>query len=179
METEQMTDKNYLEELYRQTEGNIETQKSMYEVGTTIGLEKDEAGSVAQDLIVEGLAELRTLAGNISITREGLKSLGIASSAPAATGAITTFGKEMIMTESDNDVATGLINEIKTFTASLQVDYSVLEEIVIDIKTIELHMLSPHPKNGVMRELFRSLHSTISSQDENPITERLLVVINS
>ena len=173
-----MTDKNYLDELYRQTEGNIETQISMYDVGATIGLAKDEAGSIAQDLIVEGLVELRTLAGGISITVEGLKSLGIVPSAQATTGDIATLGEEVTMNENDRIVVTGLLGDIKAYTASLQTDYPVLEEIVIDIKTIELHMLSPHPKNAVTRELFRSLYSTLMSHDESPITERLMIAIN-
>ncbi len=38
-------------------------------------LDKDQAGALGQDLVVEGLVDLRTLAGGISITSQGLEML--------------------------------------------------------------------------------------------------------
>jgi len=172
-----MTDKNYLNELYRQTDGDIEIQISMYDIGANIGLEKDEAGAIAQDLIIEGLVELRTLAGSISITSDGLRSLGIIVSTPNTTGDNSILSKEAVMNESDNTIITTLLAEIKTFTASMQTDYPVLEEIVIDIKTIELHMMSPHPKTQVIRELLKSLLTTFANENNNPIAEKLALIV--
>ncbi len=173
-----MTNKNYLNELFRQTEGNIETQISMYDVGAAIGLEKNETSAIAQDLIVEELAELRTLAGSISITPNGLKELGIiVPEIKAADDNTCCLGEEVVMSESDNRAIITLLEDLKTFTASMQTDYPILEETVFDIKTIELHMMSPHPKNAVIRELLRSLLTTLSSEDHNPITEKIALMI--
>ena len=173
-----MTDKHFLDELFRQTDGNIETQISMYDVGTGIGLEKNEAGAIAQDLIIEELAELRTLTGNISITPKGLKELGIIVPEIKATNDNTCcLGEEVVVSENDNTAITTLLSELKTFTASMQTDYPVLEEIVFDIKTIELHLMSPHPKTAVIRELLRSLLTTLSSEDHNPISEKITLII--
>ncbi len=79
MDSEDLKSKDYLEELYRQTGGDVEVQVSMYDVGAAIGLDKTEAGSLAEQLMVQGQTELRTLAGGISITPEGLAVLGIST----------------------------------------------------------------------------------------------------
>lgn len=173
-----MTDKHFLDELFRQTDGNIETQISMYDVGAGIGLEKNEAGAIAQDLIIEDLAELRTLTGNISITSKGLKELGIiVPEIKVADDDTSSFDGEVVMSKNDNTAITTLLAEVKTFTASMQTDYPVLEEIILDIKTIELHMMSPHPKTAVIRELLRSLLTTLSSEEHNPIVEKIALMI--
>ncbi len=179
MESENMTAKNYLDEIYRQTDGNIDTQISMYDVGTSLGLEKGEASSIAQNLIVEGLVELQTLAGGISITLDGLKSLGITPSIPAVSDDTPVLGNGPVMNEGDSMVVTTLLGEVKKHLSSFTTDYPVLEEIIIDIKTIELQMLSPNPKNGVIRELLQSLHTALSSQKDSSIAQRLQATINS
>ena len=77
MNEEEMISVAYLQELYNTTKGNTETQVSMYDLGPALGLEKTAAGKIAEDLMVLGFIELKTLAGGISITDEGLKKLGI------------------------------------------------------------------------------------------------------
>jgi len=37
-----------------------------------------------------------------------------------------------------------------------------LEEMVMDIKTIEIQMLSPHPKTGIIREILKSIARCLS-----------------
>ena len=69
---------DFLTELYNSTDGDTSRQVSMYDIGGTLGLEKSSAGAVAEELIVDGYAELVTLSGGISITSNGLKELNIA-----------------------------------------------------------------------------------------------------
>ena len=64
--------KQYLLELYEQSQGESQSESSMYEIGAALGLEKSEAGALAEDLIIEGYAELKNLAGGITITAEGI-----------------------------------------------------------------------------------------------------------
>jgi len=44
--------------------------------------------------------------------------------------------------------------------------YGQWEEMVIDIKTIEVQMLSPHPKTAVIREVLRSMVQCLPEKDD-------------
>ena len=77
MSFEDSSRQRFLQELYNRAEGDFEIQISMYDLGTDLGLEKDEAAVFAQELFVEGLAEMKTLSGGMGITQKGLQALGI------------------------------------------------------------------------------------------------------
>ena len=82
MDNDNLEAKRYLTELCTKTQGDIGAQVSMYNVGAAIGLEKTEAGMVAEALIVEGLAELRSLSGGIGITAQGVAMIQGAGGGP-------------------------------------------------------------------------------------------------
>lgn len=180
MDNDDLTITSYMEELYRLTGGDIECLVSMYDVGATIGLDKNAAGSLAEQLMVQGLAELKTLSGGITITIEGLSSLGVSVSTPSAdagTGYLQ-LGKETIITDSDRQTIQLLTEEVKSVVREHKIDYSLLEEIVIDLKTIEVQLLSPHPKTRIFTELFRSLQSVLSSAKADDIAAKLGAAMN-
>lgn len=151
--------KAFLYELYTRTEGNPEAQVSMYEVGQALGLEKDEAGTLAESLYIQGLAELKTLSGGIGITREGLAALeinidlGPDPSLSLGTGRVLE-GRTALDT---------ILQEIKKTLEAARMSYPQLEEILMDIKTIEVQMLSPAPKTAVIREVLKSIHANFES----------------
>ncbi len=157
--------KNFLEELYRRTKGDPAAQVSMYEVGAAIGLNKGEAGSLAESLIVDGLVELKTLAGGIGITEEGLADLGLAAptAQPVEAGLSLSLGP--IANEQDRQTVAELLRQIREAVSGRALAYDYLEEIVIDLKTVELHLLSPKPKVPVLRELFRSLQGALAAAE--------------
>ena len=161
MEFEDNKGKEYLEQLYRLTGGDPQAQVSMYEVGAAIGMEKGAAGSLAEELMVQGQAELRTLAGGISITVDGLAVLGIAVAAPQSGTSGFHLGKGPVADANDRGTMQQIVEEIKKSVARLHLEYSLLEEIVLDVKTIEVQLLSPKPKIAVLREIVRSLHTAL------------------
>lgn len=157
MTNEEQTEKSFLDELYRQTGGEPQNQVSMYEVGSAIGYDKNTAGSLAEELMVKGLAELRTLAGGISITAEGLAILGISAPSTAGSTDAVHLSEGPVVSSEDIAVISDICNEIKADIAMRKTSYERLEEIVIDLKSIEVQLLSPRPKTAVIREIFRSL----------------------
>ena len=165
--------KFFLEELHRQTKGDLQSQVSMYEVGASIGLAKSEAGSLAEELMVTGLVELRTLSGGISITREGLASLGISVPATPSVDTDRRFSNGPIANKADREILCRLIDTMKTSLSGLKIDYNQLEEIIIDLKTIEVQLLSPTPKVAVLREILRSLHASFQVIGNETITSQL------
>lgn len=165
MDPDDLTAKSFLDELYRLTHGDMAAQVSMYDVGSTLGLDKVESGSLAETLIYEGLVELKTLAGGIGITSEGLARLGMAAPADTAAEATLAFSNGPVINERDRLMIEKIIRQMKEGVTRQPVAYDSLEEIVIDLKTIELHLLSPRPKVSVLRALLRSVHEALVSAD--------------
>ncbi len=163
----------FLEELHRQTMGNLDLQASMYEVGAALGLAKAEAGSLAEELMVSGLIELRTLSGGISITNEGLASLGITAPPPASAEGELRFSGGQVADKADRELLSQLITSMQSSLIGAKIDYAQLEEIVIDLKTIEVQLLSPTPKIAVFRELLRSLHSAFQRLEQKSVVSKL------
>jgi len=151
--------KAYLFELYTQTKGDTAAQVSMYDVGAVLGLEKTDAAALAEDLYIQGHAELKTLSGGIGITAQGLDLLQIkrvSESLPQS------LGKGPILESPGKEVVEKILQNIKESLGKTGQHYLQTEELVMDMKTIEIQMLSPRPKIKIIREILRSLHGNFS-----------------
>jgi len=165
--------RHMLEELYQQTKGDLQQTVSMYDLGAALGLAKAAAGAVAEELMVEGLAELRTLAGGISITAEGLAALGIvpiAEEAAQATGRRLSLGP--LLDDGDRKLITQLLSELRLRPQGGKT-LGELEEIVLDLKTLEVQLLSPAAKTAIIKEVLRSLHAAFLKQGDHTASSRL------
>ncbi len=170
-----ITNTTYLTELYRQTKGDTEAKVSMLDVGAAIGFEEAEARATAENLMIEGLAELKSLSGGIGITTQGLGELGITPT-PAATGSSNEnlqLGQEVILDKAGRQVIETILTELKFELARIKSDYPLLEENIIDIKTIEVQLLSPKPKTAIIREILRSLAAAISSSGDSVMSGKI------
>ncbi len=156
----------YLTQLKELTGADPAQQISMYDAGDALGLDRNEAGQMAEALFIEGYAELKTLSGGIGITAAGLKALGLSLPSSAQDSGSTAFGREYIMTENDRQVLSLLLEEVKSAAGKCQAEYPLLDSVVTDIKTIELHMLSPEPKTGVIRALMDSIRYAFSGREK-------------
>lgn len=154
----------YLFQLYSMAEGDPLAQVSMYEVGEVLGLERSEAGSLAEALFIGEYAELKTLSGGIGITRKGLKALDMKID---YTGdASLQLGSGPVMEAQGKEGLEEILKELKVFMGGAGKPYGQLEEMVVDIKTIEIQMLSPHPKTGIIREVLKSIAGILSDKEE-------------
>ena len=61
----------FLIQLFEQTQGDVSIQVSMYDIGGLLGMDRDTASRVAQELMGQQLAEIRTLSGGIGISTDG------------------------------------------------------------------------------------------------------------
>jgi len=169
--------KAYLFELYTQTQGDTKTQVSMYDVGAAIGLEKTDAGAMAEDLFIQGYAEMKTLSGGIGITLQGLDLLQI-KIAPEAGSDSLSLGEGPILESRGKETLEKIIQRIKDSLSRTTQTYSRQEELVMDIKTIEVQLLSPKPKTKIIREILRSLHqnfATFGSEDLSNALNSLII----
>ena len=154
--------KRYLTELCTKTQGDTGAQMSMFDVGAAIGLEKTNAGMMAEELIVEGLVELRSLSGGISITAQGLEMVQGPGSVQAFKGGGLQLGGGQVLGTQGRQAVEKIIQDIRGALLSGKTSLGQVEEAVIDIKTIETQLLSSRPKTGVIREVFRSLQAGLT-----------------
>lgn len=178
MNLDDIASKSFLTELHQQTKGDMHTQVSMYEVGAAIGLAKGEAGARAEELMVVGLVELRTLAGGISITPDGLAALGMAVPSPPAANQDLRLSSGPVLNAADRRLLEGLTGEIRQSLPGITLASTPLEGVVFDLKTIEVHLLSPSPKVAVVRELLRSLQESFEASDNKTIVAKLRLLIS-
>lgn len=169
--------RSYMDQLYTMTEGNMDNQVSMYEVGINLGLEKAEAGALAEDLMVQGLVELKTLAGAIGITSEGLTFLGVSRTVSSPEGQSRSLSNGPVVSPEDMEMIEKLQETIRQTVSENKNEYSVLEELVIDLKTIDVQLLSPHPKTEIIRALFRSCEQSLRTLKADKAADTILVVL--
>jgi len=149
---------SFLQQLYRMSGGEMSADVSMYLIGEQLGLDKGEAAALAEDVIIDGFAELKTLAGGVSLTAKGLEALGKGgdSTAGGEDPSAYVLGTNEILDEADSRAVAAIIDEIRKVAADA-VDYEDLEELVIDIKTVEVQLLSSRPKTAVVKAVLASL----------------------
>jgi len=179
MDMENPETKRYLKELHAQTQGKTEIQVSMFDVGEAIGLEKTEAGTIAEELIIEGLAELKSLSGGVGITPQGVAMIQGKAGTPGLTGSGLHLGKGPVLGEQGRQAVEKVLTEIRSSVVGNQTTFEQLEEIVLDIKTIETQMLSPRPKVAVIREVLRSMHKSFMDLKAGDLTEQVNALILS
>lgn len=165
--------RSLLRELYQHTQGDLQQTVSMYDLGASLGLAKAAAGAAAEELMVEGLVELRTLAGGISITAEGLAALGIArpeDDARESPG--RRLGAGPLLDNGDREVLTQLLAVLRRAPVR-GTSLGQLEEMLVDLKTLEVQLLSPAAKTAIVREVLRSLHAAFEKCDDQAMAKEI------
>ncbi|MDR3629600.1 MAG: hypothetical protein P4L42_04620 [Desulfocapsaceae bacterium] len=153
----------YLEELCAATGADAGVQVSMTDMGAALGLDKAEAGIIAEDLIIQGLVELRSLSGGISITAQGIEMVqGLTGSTTLPAGQALQLGSGPVLSDQGRSAVERVIGEIRTAAALSKASFSQWEETVIDVKTLEVQLLSPKPKTEVIRQVLLSLRTNLA-----------------
>ncbi len=163
----------YLLELFQRTKGDLNARVSMYDVGFGLGMEKAAAGKLAEDLIASGWVEIKSLSGGIGITAEGIAAARAAGALPESPAAEPALGKDRLLSASDRPLVEQIISAIKGSVPGLPADYARLEEIFIDIKTLEVQLLSPRPKTAILREGLASIQAGLEACGQKELAARV------
>jgi lipopolysaccharide biosynthesis protein len=76
-------------------------------------------------------------------------------------------------------MVTGLLTEIKKVLENENKPYEWMEEVVMDIKSMEVQLLSPKPKTGIVREIFNSLHQNLKQSAADAVNQKLSAVLSA
>lgn len=159
MEMLENSSMDFLIELYNLTEGDLDKQISMQKIGINLGLEKNAATSLGEELIMSECLELKTLAGGVSLTSRGLEILGKAGYGNSSVQQKYQLSGQPLLTSQDKNVVLELLAELRKSLSQKSMNYEIMEELVIDIKTLETQLLSNQPKLTIVLAVFSSLSS--------------------
>ena len=174
MTFENETQKAFLLELYRSADGAAGVQRSMHTVGAAIGLDKEKASRTAEDLIGKGWVEIKTLSGGIGLTAEGITvAQDEGAGGGSGGGPLAKLGKALLIAEEERTAVENMLTEIKQCIATLRSDFAQLEEMVLDVKTAEVHLLSPRAKTAVIREVLRALQPALAKAGGKETADRI------
>ena len=87
------------------------------------------------------------------------------------------LGREPVLDSRGRAAVETLCDEIKKQLSSAQTPYAGLEEIVMDLKTLEIQMCSLRPKTAIAREILRSLSATLEKCGAAQTAKRLTAAI--
>ena len=160
----------FLLALFESTDGDPSAQVSMYDVGTGIGLENTESSRMAEELMGFGLVEVRTLAGGIALSAEGVETVKRLGGGPGAgDGDGYHLGSESIISEQGIQEVEQLTVRLKGCAGNLGLAFDPLAELVADFRTIDAQLASTRPKSGIVMECFRSIADVL--QDTGALDE--------
>lgn len=164
----------FLIQLFEQTKGDIAIQVSMYDIGELLGMDREAASTVAQELMGLQLAEIRTLSGGIGISADGsarVKDL-LGPMASDNSGS-AELGDAPVLTSGGQQTVGQVVSELKNQTGSLGLDFDTLGELMADLKTMQAQLDSSRPKTAIIRECLRSVLGVVESTKDNRISVRI------
>ena len=157
--------RQFLLQLYQQTNGDATVQASMYDLGEALGLDRDASSRAAEQLIALQLVEIVTLAGGIAISAEGLKEVQASFGAQTVTAeTVAQLGSERVLDQTRAQALTHVMDQIKAQAGNLGLDFDKLAELMADLKTIDAQMDSPCPKTAIIKECLRSMKETLEGR---------------
>jgi hypothetical protein len=169
----------FLLELYRLTQGDDSVKVFIEDVGAAAGLDKESAGKIAENLIGEGWVEIKTLSGGIGITAEGVEAARAAGGFFPVAETDLNFGKGPVLDPDGRTAVDALTDDIKRHLSETPVSYPEREEMIMDLKTLEIQMTSPHPKTAIVREIFRSLKGSLHKSGATLTAQRIADIIDN
>jgi len=153
--------RQFLKRLFEQTGGETSRQLSMYDIGTDLGWEREAASRIAQDLMADGLVEVRTLSGGIGLSTAGVGVMQAVLGAGNPLSARPRLGTDRILDPPVCQSVMQVCDGIKAAAGSLGLDFDSLAELVADLKTVSAQLGSPKPKTAVVREGLRSIEGVL------------------
>ena len=167
MKLSELTDatRQFMIQLMEETNGDQSAQSSMYEVGASLGLDRDNASRVAEELMGLQLVEIRTLSGGIGMSSAGFEMMQELLGPTDMTGnPATRLGDEPILTSSGREAVVEIANEIKRDAGTLGLDFDSLSELMADLKSIDAQLESSRTKTAILRECFISICQVLKTK---------------
>ena len=164
----------FLIQLFEKTKGDVSIQVSMYDIGELLGMDRDTASKVAQELMGQQLAEIRTLSGGIGISTDGAARIqNLMGPMASDTSESEQLGDGPVLTSGGQQAVARVVSELKNQFGSLGLDFDTLAELMADLKTMETQLESSRPKSAIIRECLRSVLAVVEKAQDSRISGRI------
>jgi len=170
----------FLSRLFEQTNGDVAMQVSMYDIGDLLGMDRDTASAVAQELMGRQLVEIRTLSGGIGISADGSARVQeILGPMASDRSESASLGNSPVLNSGGRQTVNQIVVELKNQTGSLGLGFDTLSELMADIKTIEAQLESTRPKTTIIRACLGSVLDVVEKTANRQIIDRLRKLVES
>ncbi len=155
--------RQFLETLFYQTGDDADAQISMYDVGAAMGLDREQSTATAEDLMAEGLLEIRTLSGGVGLSDEG-RALFSQEADGQAGSQDDRLGEDSPMDQRQCELVEKTLTLLKADVGEQHYAYETLTEMIADVRSIEAQLISPRPKTAVVRACLEGLRDLAAPQ---------------
>jgi hypothetical protein len=176
MELSELNDatRQFMIQLMEETNGDQSAQISMYEVGASLGLDRDDASRVAEELMGLQLVEIRTLSGGIGISANGSEMMQeLLGPTEIPSSPATRLGDEPILTAPAREAVVEIVSDIKRDAGTLGLNFDALSELMADLKSIDAQLDSSRPKTAILRECFISICQVLKTKPGTSLTGKI------
>ncbi len=159
------SERDFLLELYQQTNGDESRQVNSTAIGDVMGIDKPSARKLSEGLIGYGFVVVKTLSGGIGITADGMA----AAQRLGASGqsAQPILGKGPVIDKNESPAVESALEELKKLISQTKLAYDAMAQLVMDIKTIEVQLLSPKPKTSIVKECLIDIQKVLKHAGAN------------
>jgi hypothetical protein len=166
-------DRRFLLELFEQACGETSAKVSMFTVGDGLGLDRQAASRIGENLMGLGLVEVRTLAGAIGMTEDGAAAARHFGAGGGPEKDAVRLGTDGVLGDTVRRAVTEVTEGLKGECGKLGLDFDPLSELVADLKTIDTQCMSPRPKSAIIRECFQSIRTTLGQGKAKQWADRI------
>lgn len=168
------TGQQFLIRLFEQTRDDLSAQVSMYDIGGLLGLERDDASRVAEELMGLQMIEIKTLAGGIGISAAGSEMVQeLIGPLASGAGQSARLGDEPLLNSASRQALEQIVAEIKDQAGTLGLDFDALTELMADLKSIDAQLGSSRPKTAIIRECLRSVSGVLTGTPDSSLNARV------
>jgi hypothetical protein len=167
--------RQFLFQLFQQTNGDPAVQVSMYDIGEDLGLDRDAASRVAEELIALQLVEIKTLSGGIGISNSGVEEVQhLFGDRTVADDQVVRLGDTPILDQVQCQVIEQIMGDLKGHAGNFGLDFDSLSELMADVKTIDAQLGSSRPKSAIIGECLRSLKAVLEKIGERESLPKII-----
>ena len=168
------TGQQFMIQLFEQIRGDQSAQISMYDIGGLLGLERDAASRVAEELIGLQLVEIKTLSGGIGISAAGSEVVqDLIGPLASDVGESTKLGDKPLLSSASRQAVEQIVTEIKGQTGTLGLDFDALTELMADLKSIDAQLGSSRPKTAIIRACLYSISGVLKKTTNSELIGRI------
>jgi len=167
------TGKKFLLHLFKITNGDVSAKVSMYEIGETLEMDRNQAKFITTELVGFDYVEIRTLSGGIGITEQGIDAARSLGAEGGKRNETPRLSNDPILDGITKNACDIMVANIKSNAAKLGLDFDAMAEMMADLKTIDAQLSSPKPKTMIIRESFRSIQAVLKTAGDKEIAGRI------